>query len=138
GRCTRGARSLGAVWRRAARRTVPLASVCRPAPPARAGARPGLGGRRATGTVCQRSAAIPKRAEGPARATSRTRRRPARGADTARPGLSEPGPRDASLDDLRDPTGADGPATLADGEAEALLHGDRLDELDRHLGVVAG
>src|SRR4051812_6079558 len=41
------------------------------------------------------------------------------------------------LDDLGDSTGADGAATLADGEAQALLHGDRLDQLDRHLGVVA-
>src|SRR5947209_19809502 len=52
----------------------------------------------------------------------------ARGA-AARPGVL--------LDDLRDATGADGPATLTDGEAQALLHGDRLDQLDRHLGVVA-
>src|ERR1039458_9635002 len=42
------------------------------------------------------------------------------------------------LDDLRDPAGADGAATLADSEAQALLHGDGLDELDAHLGVVAG
>src|SRR4051794_7006841 len=41
------------------------------------------------------------------------------------------------LDDLRDATGADGAATLTDGEPQALLHGDRLDQLDRHLGVVA-
>src|SRR3954468_20427842 len=33
--------------------------------------------------------------------------------------------------------GADGPSTLANGEAEALIHGDRLDQLDRHLDVVA-
>src|SRR5699024_7480312 len=43
-----------------------------------------------------------------------------------------------SLDDLRDATGADGAATLADVELEALLHGDRLDELDLHVGVVTG
>src|SRR6478752_4123523 len=42
------------------------------------------------------------------------------------------------LDDLRDRAGADGAATLTDGVAEALLHGDRLDELDRHVGGVAG
>src|SRR3954466_11163941 len=42
------------------------------------------------------------------------------------------------LDDVRDATGADGAATLTDGEPQALLHGDRLDQLDRHLGVVAG
>ena len=41
------------------------------------------------------------------------------------------------LDDLGDPAGADGAATLADGEPQAVLHGDRLDQLDRHLGVVA-
>src|SRR5918998_1219827 len=45
--------------------------------------------------------------------------------------------RDVLLDDLGDATGADGAATLTDGEPQALLHGDRLDELDRHLGVVA-
>src|SRR3954454_3733610 len=42
-----------------------------------------------------------------------------------------------SLDDLGDPPGADGAATLADREPETLLHGDRLDQLDRHVGVVA-
>src|SRR3954453_23862189 len=41
------------------------------------------------------------------------------------------------LENLGNATRADGAATLADGEAQALLHGDRLDELDRHLGVVA-
>src|SRR5262245_36096704 len=43
----------------------------------------------------------------------------------------------SSLDDLGDPAGADGAATLADREAEALLHRDRLDQLDLHLRVVA-
>src|SRR3954462_10805761 len=43
-----------------------------------------------------------------------------------------------SLDDLGDPPGADGAATLADREPETLLHGDRLDQLDRNVGVVAG
>ena len=42
------------------------------------------------------------------------------------------------LDDLGDDPGADGAATLADGEPQALVHGDRLDQLDRHLDVVAG
>src|SRR6266581_8571081 len=42
------------------------------------------------------------------------------------------------LDDLDDPAGADGAAALADREAQALLHGDRLDQLDLHLGVVTG
>ncbi|EGJ75317.1 putative elongation factor Tu [Streptomyces sp. Tu6071] len=42
-----------------------------------------------------------------------------------------------SLVDLGDLAGADGPATLTDGELEALFHGDGLDELDAHLGVVA-
>src|SRR5690606_40604440 len=46
-------------------------------------------------------------------------------------------PGDRSLEDLGDAAGTDGAATLADREAEALLHGDRLDELNRHLGVVA-
>src|SRR3954468_5320327 len=40
--------------------------------------------------------------------------------------------------DARDRAGADGPATLADGEALADLEGDRGDELDAHLDVVAG
>src|SRR4051794_14686842 len=42
------------------------------------------------------------------------------------------------LDDLGDDARADGAATLADGEAQALVHGDRLDELDLHLHVVTG
>src|SRR5918999_2382949 len=41
------------------------------------------------------------------------------------------------LDDLRHHTRADGTAALADREAQALVHGDRLDQLDRHLDVVA-
>src|SRR5438445_7087207 len=43
-----------------------------------------------------------------------------------------------SLEDLCDPSGPYRPATLADGEPEALLHGDRGDHLDRHDRVVAG
>src|SRR3954469_15988393 len=42
------------------------------------------------------------------------------------------------LVDLDDAAGAHGAATLTDGEPEALLHGDGLDQLHRHLGVVAG
>src|SRR6266508_2836110 len=42
-----------------------------------------------------------------------------------------------SLEDLGDPAGADGAATFADRELQTLLHGDRLDQLDRHVGVVA-
>src|SRR5664279_4313847 len=34
----------------------------------------------------------------------------------------------ALLEDLGDSAGTDGPATLADGEAQSLFHGDRLDE----------
>src|SRR5262249_21699022 len=41
------------------------------------------------------------------------------------------------LDDLRNHAGAHGAATLADGEAQAGVHGDRLDQLDLHLDVVA-
>ena len=37
-----------------------------------------------------------------------------------------------------DGAGADGPAALADGEALADLEGDRGDQLDGHLDVVAG
>src|SRR3954464_11121381 len=39
--------------------------------------------------------------------------------------------------DLRDRSGADGAATLTDCELQALLHGDRLNQLDRHGGGVA-
>src|SRR3954468_11690259 len=41
------------------------------------------------------------------------------------------------LDDFGDDAGADGAATLANREAEALIHGDRLDQLDVHVRVVA-
>src|SRR5918996_5043127 len=39
--------------------------------------------------------------------------------------------------DLRHDAGADGATALADGEAEPLIHGDRLDEIDLHVRVVA-
>src|SRR5690606_11200887 len=42
------------------------------------------------------------------------------------------------LQNLDDLAGANRAATLTDGEAEALFHGDRLDQLDRHLRGVAG
>src|SRR3954463_15212643 len=41
------------------------------------------------------------------------------------------------LDDLGHHPRADGAAALANGEAQALVHGDRLDQLDVHLHVVA-
>src|SRR5665811_757323 len=44
--------------------------------------------------------------------------------------------RQRLLDDLGDPAGAHGAAALADGEAQALLHRDRLDQVHHHLGVV--
>src|SRR5829696_3996836 len=40
------------------------------------------------------------------------------------------------LDYLGDDPRADGSAALANGEPEALVHGDRLDQLDLHLGVL--
>src|SRR3954469_1894704 len=43
----------------------------------------------------------------------------------------------ALLDDLGDDARADGATALANGEAEALVHGDGLDQLDLHLDVVA-
>src|SRR6478735_11202101 len=43
-----------------------------------------------------------------------------------------------SLHDLRDAAGTDRAATLADGEAQALVHRDRLAELDGDRHVVAG
>ena len=50
----------------------------------------------------------------------------------------DPGHRSSLLDDADDGAGTDGPATLADGEALADLEGDRGDQLDAHLDVVAG
>src|SRR6478736_3617866 len=44
--------------------------------------------------------------------------------------------RRGSLGDLGDPAGADGAATLTDREAETLVHGDGLDQLNGHLRVV--
>src|SRR5919199_2401557 len=41
------------------------------------------------------------------------------------------------LEDFRDDTGTDGSPALADGEAEALIHCDRLPEVDLHVRVVA-
>src|ERR671935_3254537 len=41
------------------------------------------------------------------------------------------------LQDVRYDARADGAAALADSEPEALVHGDRLDELDLHVRVVA-
>src|SRR4051794_35114551 len=41
------------------------------------------------------------------------------------------------LQDLRDDAGADGATALADGEAQAFVHGDRHEELDLHGDVVA-
>src|SRR5258708_28803016 len=40
------------------------------------------------------------------------------------------------LDDFGDDAGADGSAALADGEAQALVHGDRLDQLAHHARTV--
>src|SRR5207247_5108811 len=40
------------------------------------------------------------------------------------------------LDDLGDRPRPYGAAAFPDGEAQALLHGDRRDQLDRHLRVV--
>src|ERR687897_1780554 len=50
-------------------------------------------------------------------------------------GRSPTGPAAAGvlLVDLRDPAGAHGAAAFTDREPQLLLHGDRLDQLDRHL-----
>src|SRR5450432_2029788 len=53
-----------------------------------------------------------------------------------RPGL-HPGRRPSLLQDLGDAPCTYRATTLADGETQALFHGDRLDQLNRHLGVVA-
>src|SRR6266849_1448817 len=42
------------------------------------------------------------------------------------------------LDDLADHARADRATTLPDGESQPLVHGDRLDQFDLHLDVVAG
>src|SRR3954453_1194455 len=47
------------------------------------------------------------------------------------------GPVMELFDYLGDDTRADGSPALSDGEAEALVHGDRLNQLDLHLGVLA-
>src|SRR4029453_15076682 len=56
------------------------------------------------------------------------------------PGCATRGPLlpSLSLHDRDDPPGAHGAAALADRQAQALLHGDRGDQLDGHLDVVAG
>src|SRR5688572_8340329 len=41
------------------------------------------------------------------------------------------------LENIRDRTGADGAAALADCEAKPLLHGDRVDQIDGQRGVVS-
>src|SRR2546430_9250336 len=44
----------------------------------------------------------------------------------------------ASLQDLGHDACADGLAALADRKTQPILHGDRADQLDRHLDVVPG
>src|SRR5688572_28263464 len=51
---------------------------------------------------------------------------------------SEKAVRYLLLDDLRDDARADGLAALADGKAQALLHGDGRDQRHHHLHVVPG
>src|ERR1700754_4958443 len=46
------------------------------------------------------------------------------------------GPVSQLLDYLGDDTRADGSTALSNGEPQALVHGDRLDQLDLHLGVL--
>src|SRR5664279_4165171 len=58
------------------------------------------------------------------------------GAQGAAAGAS-PRPPTLLLQDLGDATCTYRATTLADGETQALFHGDRLDQLNRHLGVVA-
>src|SRR3954454_6966890 len=48
-----------------------------------------------------------------------------------------PVPQRGLLDDFGDDARADGAAALTDGEAQAGVHGDGLDQLDLHLHVVA-
>ncbi len=44
----------------------------------------------------------------------------------------------ASGDEFGHDSGADGPAALTDGEAQALLHGDGVDQCHFHFDVVPG
>src|SRR3954453_19331452 len=83
------------------------------------------GARRATCPVCQRHPCLGQSARG-----GRRRTVPGRAAG---PGLCARAPWPVVLgllDDLGDATRTDGAATLADGEAHALVHRDRLDEVD--------
>src|SRR4051794_30500365 len=48
------------------------------------------------------------------------------------------GPVSQLFDYLGHDTRADGPTALSNGEPEALVHGDRLNQLDLHLGVLTG
>src|SRR5699024_6751398 len=64
----------------------------------------------------------------------RQRNEKAGGSRRIRPLLSRTEP--VLLDDARHRASADRAATLTDREAEAILHGDRLDQLDRHVGGV--
>src|SRR5579863_4685379 len=53
-------------------------------------------------------------------------------------GTRPPGPKPlVLLDDFGNDPGAERAATLADRETQTLVHGDRLDQLDLHLDVVA-
>src|SRR3546814_4325602 len=52
------------------------------------------------------------------------------------PGCTGAEPPWVLLDDLGDAAGADGTATLTDGETQALVHRDRLTQLDRHRDIV--
>src|SRR3954454_494293 len=54
-----------------------------------------------------------------------------------RPARTRPMQRGALLEDSGHHPRAHGAATLADGEPQTVVHGDRLDQLDRHLDVVA-
>src|SRR5215210_6646308 len=56
------------------------------------------------------------------------------GSSTAAPALPFPW---ALIDDLGDDARTHGAAAFADGEPETLIHGDRLDQLDLHVRVVA-
>ena len=40
--------------------------------------------------------------------------------------------------DFGDDAGTDGTAAFADSEAQAVFHGDRNDQFNRHLNIVTG
>src|SRR6476646_8218649 len=116
------------------------ASAAGPAPP-RTGRRRRLGRGRGWGSQAIKGACEQAKTPmpGPRNATPRVLRHTAqRGPDRSPDPAGCCWCRVRSLEDLGDAAGADRAATLADGEAQTVLQGDGLDQVDLHLGVVTG